>query len=265
MSDPPDELADADVISGGGEDFGAFAASRWPELVRIAYELTGDESAATDLAQAALARTSPGLVAGQPDRRPGRLRAARPDRGGYPGRRRGQEGSGAGSNRCRRSASIRSSSGPEQSARGGPGSSPSPCWPGLVAATAWLVAAFSPRRPARFPGSADRGHEYDGRSRCRCVRGRHRRRRSWQLTVQDIADPGYRCLPGVSINGNDADPLFADPHPLRQSPVGDPAFVMLGSELPGRRVRGSSRFPRMPTGSGPIRWAASSSGWRRSR
>jgi hypothetical protein len=27
VSDSPDELADADVISGGGEDFGAFAAS----------------------------------------------------------------------------------------------------------------------------------------------------------------------------------------------------------------------------------------------
>jgi hypothetical protein len=57
--------------------------------------------------------------------------------------------------------------------------------------------------------------------------------RAWQLAVQDIADPGFRCLPGVSINGNDAEPLFADPHPLRQTPVGDPAFVTLGSELPG--------------------------------
>jgi hypothetical protein len=57
--------------------------------------------------------------------------------------------------------------------------------------------------------------------------------RAWQLTVQDIADPGLRCLPGVSVNGNDAEPLFADPDPLRQSPVGAPAFVTLGSELPG--------------------------------
>lgn len=57
--------------------------------------------------------------------------------------------------------------------------------------------------------------------------------RAWQLTVQDIADPGLRCLPGVSVNGNDAEPLFADPYPLRQTPVGAPAFVTLGSELPG--------------------------------
>jgi hypothetical protein len=57
--------------------------------------------------------------------------------------------------------------------------------------------------------------------------------RAWQLTVEDIADPGLRCLPGVSVNGNDAEPLFADPNPLRQTPVGAPAFVTLGSDLPG--------------------------------
>jgi hypothetical protein len=57
--------------------------------------------------------------------------------------------------------------------------------------------------------------------------------RPWHLAVQDIADPGLRCLPGVSVNGNDAEPLFADPHPLRQTPVGAPAFVTLGSALPG--------------------------------
>ena len=58
MSEPRDELAGIDVISSGGEGFGAFATSRWPGLVRLAYELTGDHSAAPNLAQAALARTS---------------------------------------------------------------------------------------------------------------------------------------------------------------------------------------------------------------
>jgi hypothetical protein len=57
--------------------------------------------------------------------------------------------------------------------------------------------------------------------------------RAWQLIVQDIADPGFRCLPGVSVSGNDAEPLSADPHLLRQTPVGAPAFVTLGSGLPG--------------------------------
>ena len=55
MSDPVDELA-PDVISGGGEDFGAFAVSRWPGLVRLAFGLTGDQWAAEDVAQATLAR-----------------------------------------------------------------------------------------------------------------------------------------------------------------------------------------------------------------
>jgi RNA polymerase sigma-70 factor (sigma-E family) len=57
LSDPRDELAAAaDIISSGGEDFAAFAASRWPGLVRLAYGLTGDRWAAEDITQTALAR-----------------------------------------------------------------------------------------------------------------------------------------------------------------------------------------------------------------
>ena len=56
MSDPLDELAAPDVISSGSEDFGAFAESRWPGLVRLAFGLTADQRAAEDIAQATLAR-----------------------------------------------------------------------------------------------------------------------------------------------------------------------------------------------------------------
>src|SRR5580693_2324427 len=56
VSDPLDELAAPDVISGGGEDFSAFVVSRWPGLVRLAFGLTGDRWAAEELAQATLAR-----------------------------------------------------------------------------------------------------------------------------------------------------------------------------------------------------------------
>jgi RNA polymerase sigma-70 factor (sigma-E family) len=56
VSDPLDELTAPDVISSGSEDFGAFAESRWPGLVRLAFGLTGDRWAAEDIAQATLAR-----------------------------------------------------------------------------------------------------------------------------------------------------------------------------------------------------------------
>ena len=56
MSDPLDELAAPDVISSGGEDFGAFAISRWPGLVRLACGLTRDQRTAEDIAEATLAR-----------------------------------------------------------------------------------------------------------------------------------------------------------------------------------------------------------------
>ncbi len=47
----------------------------------------------------------------------------------------------------------------------------------------------------------------------------------WRLAVQDIADPGYSCLPAVTLNGTDADPVFPSP--------GTGATVALGSATPG--------------------------------
>jgi hypothetical protein len=34
---------------------------------------------------------------------------------------------------------------------------------------------------------------------------------AWKLAVQDIADPGYRCLPATTLHGTDADPVYPDP------------------------------------------------------
>jgi hypothetical protein len=48
---------------------------------------------------------------------------------------------------------------------------------------------------------------------------------AWRLAVQDIADPGYRCVPAITINGTDADPMYAGPQ--------NGADVALGPAEPG--------------------------------
>ena len=230
MSDPRDELGDADVIGSGGEDFGTFAASRWPDLVRLACELTGDQSAAADLAQAALVKTHLARWrlsrTGDPDEyvrramirassgaaRPGATRAApepppvRLDQIGYQAR-------------IIRSRRVRILA--------------IPVLAGLVAAAAVLIPRWHPAIRLAVAGQQAAITNTGAGHGLGAFAGGIADGRRWQLTVQDIADPGFRCLPGVSIDGTDADPLSADPHPLRHSPVGDPAFVTLGSVLPG--------------------------------
>ena len=48
---------------------------------------------------------------------------------------------------------------------------------------------------------------------------------TWRLAVQDIAEPGYRCIPAITVNGTDADLLFPNP--------GDGADVAIGGAAPG--------------------------------
>lgn len=55
--------------------------------------------------------------------------------------------------------------------------------------------------------------------------------RPWWLALENIADPGYPCLPAVAIDGTDADLVYPVSSPL--SPVGDASFVSLGSRAPG--------------------------------
>jgi DNA-directed RNA polymerase specialized sigma24 family protein len=55
VSDSRDEFAVPDVM-GSGADFGAFAVSRWPGLVWLAFGLTGDRRISEDIAQATLAK-----------------------------------------------------------------------------------------------------------------------------------------------------------------------------------------------------------------
>jgi hypothetical protein len=48
---------------------------------------------------------------------------------------------------------------------------------------------------------------------------------AWRLAVQDIADPGYRCLPAITVNGTDAN--LAQPSPRNY------AAVAFGPAAPG--------------------------------
>ena len=62
----------------------------------------------------------------------------------------------------------------------------------------------------------------------------------WRLAVQNIADPGYRCLPAVVVNGTDADPVYPAP--------GNAASV-----APGQAMRGVVfAFIQLPAGVGGV-------------
>jgi hypothetical protein len=62
----------------------------------------------------------------------------------------------------------------------------------------------------------------------------------WRLAVQNIADPGYRCLPAIVLNGTDADPVYPAP--------GSAAAVALG-----QAVRGPDfAFIQVPDGIGRV-------------
>ena len=244
MSDPLDELAAPDVISSGGEDFSAFAISRWPGVVRQAFGLTGDRWAAEDLAQAALARA---YVAWR------RVSRAH-DRDAYLRRILVST-----SNRRFRGHRVAEQPGdPPETAAEGPAGLPGeraalltapvevPLAPvdaiirrgrgirlrragvaagglGLAGIIAALVltppaAPSAPAPPAPPPASETAG---PGGVFARGVADGH----TWRLAVQNIADPGYRCIPAITVNGTDADPVSPG--------AGNYADVALGPAAPG--------------------------------
>jgi hypothetical protein len=71
----------------------------------------------------------------------------------------------------------------------------------------------------------------------------------WSLAVQDIADPGYQCLPAVTVNGTDADPVYPDSDNSGAVTLGpgDPgvgfAFVQLPAYVGELVVNGQEDLP----------------------
>ena len=153
VSDPVDESALGDVLSShDGEDFGAFAVSRWPGLLR------------------------------QISRRGKSVR------------------------RWRVGAAV-----------GGLGLA------GIAAAIIATMAPTPRNAPEQaFPVTAQTtSPAQSGGVFASGTSGGH----AWRLAVQDIADPGYRCLPAITLNGTDADPVSPDP--------GNGADITLGPAAPG--------------------------------
>ncbi|MGH3202971.1 MAG: hypothetical protein ACRDOA_15500 [Streptosporangiaceae bacterium] len=71
----------------------------------------------------------------------------------------------------------------------------------------------------------------------------------WRLAVQNIADPGYRCLPAIVINGTDADPVYPAPGNAASVGLGQAvrgaafAFIQLPDRVGGVIVNGHQNVP----------------------
>jgi hypothetical protein len=94
---------------------------------------------------------------------------------------------------------------------------------GLAAIIAALVltppaAPRPPAPPAPLPATETAG---PGGVFARGVADGH----AWWLAVQNIADPGYPCIPAITVNGTDADPVVPS--------TGNYADVALGPAAPG--------------------------------
>jgi hypothetical protein len=71
----------------------------------------------------------------------------------------------------------------------------------------------------------------------------------WRLAVQNIADPGYRCLPAITINGTDADQVYPAPGNAagvdlgRGTPGTEFAFIQLAAGIGGVIINGQRTVP----------------------
>jgi hypothetical protein len=119
---------------------------------------------------------------------------------------------------------------------------------GAIIAAAALLAPAAPPRPGERPlpvtvpagGTAGTGGVFasgtaDGRP--------------WRLAVQNIADPGHRCIPAITVNGTDADPVYPAPGngasvaPRFAAPGIGFAFVQVAADVDRLVIDGSQGIP----------------------
>jgi hypothetical protein len=92
---------------------------------------------------------------------------------------------------------------------------------GLAGMIAVTTLALHAGRQSAPPAAAPTGPGAPGETIAAGTADGH----AWRLAVQDVADPGARCVPAITLNGTDADPVYPDP--------GTGAAVALGAALPG--------------------------------
>jgi hypothetical protein len=72
---------------------------------------------------------------------------------------------------------------------------------------------------------------------------------AWRLAVQDIADPGYRCLPAITVNGTDADLVQQNSWNYAAVAFGPAApglgfaFIQLPADVTGITLDGQESIP----------------------
>jgi hypothetical protein len=82
----------------------------------------------------------------------------------------------------------------------------------------------------------------------------------WRLAVQDIADPGYTCLPAITLNGTDADPVYPDPDTGAVVALGPAwprvgfAFVQLPADVSQIVVSGDVNVPAVTVAACGLRY-----------
>jgi hypothetical protein len=126
---------------------------------------------------------------------------------------------------------------------------------GIIAVAALAPRAATPR-PAASPPAASLGPVVPGGVIAHGTADGH----PWQLAVQDIADPGYACLPAITLNGTDADPVYPDPVTGAAVALGQAVpgvgfgFVQLPADVTGIVVNGTVNVPAVTVAACGLRY-----------
>ena len=83
---------------------------------------------------------------------------------------------------------------------------------------------------------------------------------AWRLAVENIADPGYRCLPAITVNGTDADLVQPNPRNYAAVAFGPAlpglgfAFVQLPADVAGIVLDGQETVPAVTVSACGLRY-----------